>query len=62
MSIKKNYVRPLDIKHGRIDMNHGAGGHSTEVALTARQDRDSKRFHRSYDQSIDGRSYITREK
>ena len=26
MSIKKDYVRPLDIRHGRVDMNHGAGG------------------------------------
>ena len=26
MSEKKNYVRPLDIKHGRVDMGHGAGG------------------------------------
>ena len=26
MSIKKDYVRPLDIRHGRIDMGHGAGG------------------------------------
>ena len=25
---KKNYLRPLDIKHGRIDMGHGAGGRS----------------------------------
>ena len=24
--VKKNYLRPLDIKHGRIDMGHGAGG------------------------------------
>ena len=24
--MKPNYVRPLDRKHGRIDMNHGAGG------------------------------------
>ena len=24
--VKKNYIRPLDIKHGRIDMSHGAGG------------------------------------
>ncbi len=23
---RKNYVRPLDIRHGRIDMAHGAGG------------------------------------
>ena len=27
MITKKNgYLRPLDLKHGRIDMNHGAGG------------------------------------
>ncbi|MEY8875539.1 MAG: hydrogenase expression/formation protein HypE [Leptothrix sp. (in: b-proteobacteria)] len=26
MTPKKDYLRPLDIKHGRIDMNHGAGG------------------------------------
>ncbi|EHR70471.1 hydrogenase expression/formation protein HypE [Burkholderiales bacterium JOSHI_001] len=25
-SPKKNYVRPIDFKHGRVDMNHGAGG------------------------------------
>lgn len=24
--VKKDYIRPLDIKHGRIDMGHGAGG------------------------------------
>ena len=29
MSIKKHYVRPLDIKHGRIDINHGAGGRAS---------------------------------
>ncbi len=23
---KRHYARPLDMKHGRIDMNHGAGG------------------------------------
>lgn len=23
---KKDYLRPVDFKHGRIDMNHGAGG------------------------------------
>jgi hydrogenase expression/formation protein HypE len=27
--IKKDYVRPLDIKHGRVDMNHGAGGRAS---------------------------------
>lgn len=25
---KENYIRPLDIKHGRVDMGHGAGGRS----------------------------------
>ncbi len=25
-SAKRDYVRPLDVKNGRIDMNHGAGG------------------------------------
>mgnify|MGYP001110018834 CR=1 FL=1 len=24
--VKKNYTRPLDIRHGRVDMGHGAGG------------------------------------
>ncbi len=27
--VKKNYVRPLDIKNGRIDMGHGAGGRAS---------------------------------
>ncbi len=27
--MKKDYVRPLDLKHGRIDMNHGAGGRAS---------------------------------
>ena len=26
---KPNYIRPLDRKHGRIDMNHGAGGRAS---------------------------------
>ena len=26
MSMKKNYLRPIDFKHGHIDMTHGAGG------------------------------------
>ncbi len=25
-TVKKNYLRPLDFKHGHIDMTHGAGG------------------------------------
>ena len=24
--VKKGYIRPLDFKHGRIDMSHGSGG------------------------------------
>ncbi|MDE2371063.1 MAG: hydrogenase expression/formation protein HypE [Burkholderiales bacterium] len=24
--MKKDYIRPIDFKHGRVDMNHGAGG------------------------------------
>ncbi|MBC7917511.1 MAG: hydrogenase expression/formation protein HypE, partial [Rhodoferax sp.] len=26
MTIKKNYLRPIDFKHGHVDMTHGAGG------------------------------------
>jgi len=26
MAGKKDYLRPIDFRHGRIDMNHGAGG------------------------------------
>ena len=26
MTVKKDYIRPLDLKQGRVDMNHGAGG------------------------------------
>jgi len=29
MSTKKNYVRPIDFKHGHIDMTHGAGGRAS---------------------------------
>jgi hydrogenase expression/formation protein HypE len=27
--VKKDYVRPLDLRNGRIDMNHGAGGRAS---------------------------------
>ena len=27
--MKRDYLRPLDLKHGRIDMNHGAGGRAS---------------------------------
>ncbi|WP_428419725.1 hydrogenase expression/formation protein HypE [Methylibium sp.] len=38
--VKKDYIRPLDIKNGRIDMGHGAGGRAAmqlieELFLTA---------------------------
>jgi hydrogenase expression/formation protein HypE len=29
MTVKKDYVRPLDLKLGRVDMNHGAGGRAS---------------------------------
>jgi hydrogenase expression/formation protein HypE len=29
MSAKKDYIRPLDLQRGRIDMNHGAGGRAS---------------------------------
>ena len=28
---KENYIRPIDIKHGIIDMTHGAGGRATAM-------------------------------
>jgi hydrogenase expression/formation protein HypE len=29
MAAKKDYVRPLDLRTGRVDMNHGAGGRAS---------------------------------
>ncbi len=29
MPQKKNYLRPIDFKHGRVDMTHGAGGRAS---------------------------------
>jgi len=29
MANKPDYIRPLDLRHGRIDMNHGAGGRAS---------------------------------
>ena len=29
MTVKRNYLRPLDLKTGRVDMNHGAGGRAS---------------------------------
>ncbi len=28
-TVKANYLRPLDLKHGRVDMGHGAGGRAS---------------------------------
>lgn len=30
---KKNYIRPLDIKNGRVDLNHGAGGRASKQMI-----------------------------
>jgi hydrogenase expression/formation protein HypE len=32
-TVKKDYVRPLDVRHGRIDMNHGAGGRASSQLI-----------------------------
>ena len=32
-ALKKDYIRPLDLKHGRIDMNHGAGGRAASQLI-----------------------------
>jgi hydrogenase expression/formation protein HypE len=29
VTVKKDYMRPLDLRQGRIDMNHGAGGRAS---------------------------------
>ncbi len=29
MTPKKDYLRPVDFRHGRVDMNHGAGGRAS---------------------------------
>jgi hydrogenase expression/formation protein HypE len=29
MSVKKDYLRPVDFRNGRVDMNHGAGGRAS---------------------------------
>ena len=34
MTIKPNYSRPLDIKHGRVDMSHGSGGRAMAQLIT----------------------------
>ncbi len=28
-AVKKGYVRPLDVRNGRVDMGHGAGGRAS---------------------------------
>ncbi|MBQ0937098.1 hydrogenase expression/formation protein HypE [Ideonella paludis] len=42
MSIKKDYIRPLDFKNGRVDMNHGAGGRASAQLI-------SELFARAFD-------------
>ncbi len=33
-TIKPNYTRPLDLKHGRVDMSHGSGGRAMAQLIT----------------------------
>jgi hydrogenase expression/formation protein HypE len=33
-AVKKGYARPLDIKHGRVDMSHGGGGRAMVQLIT----------------------------
>jgi hydrogenase expression/formation protein HypE len=33
-AIKPNYTRPLDLKHGRVEMSHGAGGRAMAQLIT----------------------------
>ena len=39
VAVKKDYVRPLDFRHGHVDMNHGAGGR----AASRREPRRGRR-------------------
>jgi hydrogenase expression/formation protein HypE len=32
--VKKGYARPLDLKHGRVDMSHGGGGRAMAQLIT----------------------------
>ncbi|MFW2177658.1 MULTISPECIES: hydrogenase expression/formation protein HypE [unclassified Moraxella] len=42
---KKPYIRPLDLKHGVIDMNHGAGGRASKQLI---DELFAKYFHNPY--------------
>ena len=35
MPLRKDYTRPLDLKNGRVDMNHGAGGRASAQLIEA---------------------------
>jgi hydrogenase expression/formation protein HypE len=35
MALRKDYTRPLDLKNGRVDMNHGAGGRASAQLIEA---------------------------
>ena len=35
MALRTDYTRPLDLKHGRVDMNHGAGGRASAQLIEA---------------------------
>ena len=34
-NVRKGYIRPVDFKHGRVDMTHGSGGLRIVKAATA---------------------------
>ena len=36
-TIKPDYIRPLDFRHGRIEMSHGSGGRAMEHLITDRK-------------------------
>ena len=42
MALRKDYTRPLDLKHGRVDMNHGAGGRASAQLI-------EQQFARAFD-------------
>ena len=42
MSIRKDYVRPIDFKQGRVDMTHGAGGRASAHDRAGARERAAK--------------------
>ena len=62
-TVKKTYTRPLDIKHGRIDMGHGAGGKAAaqlqaDVAKRSVQARSVSQQRQRLVDAVEGGSYL----